>query len=227
LPPPEEIAVTLSPLPPTQQTIRTHASSSRRNVAGALIGLVSLLSGAHIASSIADEPAVKVTDESFKCITEMTPMRHFYVDNLHGNLAATVAVATAGQGDYPEASVVQLMPNEVMIKQQKGFNPATRDWEFFFIDVSKDGSKIYKRGFADVNNRLGMNCFTCHVKARPEFDFICEEDHGCDPIPVTRAMFGALQRTDPRCKGSDQVSAEDAEALRQLGEIVKALTEKK
>jgi hypothetical protein len=209
LPPPEEIAVTLSPLPPTQQTIRTHASSSRRNVAGALIGLVSLLSGAHIASSIADEPAVKVTDESFKCITEMTPMRHFYVDNLHGNLAATVAVATAGQGDYPEASVVQLMPNEVM------------------IDVSKDGSKIYKRGFADVNNRLGMNCFTCHVKARPEFDFICEQDHGCDPIPVTRAMFGALQRTDPRCKGSDQVSAEDAEALRQLGEIVKALTEKK
>jgi len=40
-------------------------------------------------------------------------------------------------------------------------------------------------------------------------------------------MFGALQRTDPRCKGSEQVSAEDAEALKQLGELVKALTEKK
>jgi hypothetical protein len=224
---PKEIGVTLSPLPPTHKTIRTHACPSRRSIAAALIGLVSLLSGAHITNSIADEPAVKVTDESFKCITEMAPARHFYVDNLHGNLAATVAVAAAGQGDYPEGSVVQLMPNEVMIKQQKGFNPATRDWEFFFIDISKDGSKIYKRGFADVNNRLGMNCFTCHVKARPEFDFICEQDHGCDPIPVTRAMFGALQRTDPRCKGSDQVSAEDAEALRQLGEIVKALTEKK
>jgi hypothetical protein len=219
--------VTLSPLPLTQQTIGTHACPRRRSAAGALIGLVSLLSAAHVATSMADEPTVKVTDESFKCITEMTSVRHFYVDNLHGNLAATVAVATAGAGDYPEASVVQLMPNEVMIKQQKGFNPATRDWEFFYIDVSKDGSKIYKRGFADVNNRLGMNCFTCHVKARPEFDFICEQDHGCDPIPVTRAMFGALQRTDPRCKGSDQVSAEDAQALRQLGEIVKALTEKK
>jgi hypothetical protein len=219
--------VTPSPLPPTQPTIRTHAFPSGRSVAGALIVLVSLLSAAHITNSVADEPAVRVTDESFKCITEMTPVRHFFVDNLNGNLAATVAIATAGQGDYPEGSVVQLIPNEVMIKQQKGFNPATRDWEFFFIDVSKDGSKIYKRGFADVNNRLGLNCFTCHVKARPEFDFICEQDHGCDPIPVTRAMFGALQRTDPRCKGSDQVSAEDAEALRQLGEIVKALTEKK
>ena len=119
--------MTLSPLPPTQQTIRTHACPSRRSAAGALIGLVSLLSGAHITNSIADEPAVKVTDESFKCITEMTPVRHFYVDNLQGNLVATVAVATAGEGDYPEGSVVQLMPNEVMIKQQKGFNPATRD----------------------------------------------------------------------------------------------------
>jgi len=126
LSPPEEIAVTLSPPPPTRQTIRTDACSSRRSVAGALIGLVSLLSAAHITNSIADEPAVKVTDESFKCITKMSPVRHFYVDNLHGNLAATVAVATAGRGDYPESSVVQLMPNEVMIKQQKGFNPATR-----------------------------------------------------------------------------------------------------
>ena len=219
--------MTMPLLPPTERTIRTHAYPSQRSVAGAIIALISLVSAVHITNSIADEPAVKVTDESFKCITEMAPVRHFYVDNLNGSLAATVAVATTGQGDYPEASVVQLMPNEVMIKQQKGFNPATRDWEFFFIDVSKDGSKIYKRGFADVNNRLGLNCFTCHVKARPEFDFICEQDHGCDPIPVTRAMFGALQRTDPRCKGSGQVSAEDVVALKQLGEIVKALTEKK
>jgi hypothetical protein len=206
-------------LPPTERTIRTHVSPGPRSVAGAIIGLISLLSAVHITNSIADEAAVKVTDESFKCMTEMTPVRHFYVDNLNGNLAATVAIATAGQGDYPEGSVVQLMPNEVMIKQQKGFNPATRDWEFFYIDVSKDGSKIYRRGFADVNNRLGLNCFTCHVKARPEFDFICEQDHGCDPIPVTRAMFGALQRTDPRCKGSEHVSEADAAALKQLFEL--------
>jgi hypothetical protein len=46
-------------------------------------------------------------------------------------------------------------------------------------------------------------------------------------VPVTKAMFGALQRTDPRCKSSDQVSAEHAEALRQLGGLIKVLTEKK
>ena len=205
------------------------APSDRRRSLGAeaVSVALSLLLCTHALDSSGDEPKVKVTDESFKCITEMTKVRHFYVDNLLGNLAATTAVATAGTGDYPEGSVVQLMPNEVMIKQQKGYSPVTRDWEFFWIDVDKSGSKIYTRGFAEVNNRFGLNCFTCHVKARAEFDFICETEHGCDPIPVTKAMFGALQRTDPRCKGSDQVSAEDAEALRQLGELVKALTEKK
>ena len=181
----------------------------------------------HINTGNADEPKVKVDDNSFKCITEMTQVRHFFVDNLLGNLAETVAVATAGKGDYPEGSVLQIMPNEVMIKQQKDFNSATRDWEFFWIDISKDGSKIFTRGCAEVNNRLGLNCFACHVKAKPEFDFVCELDHGCDPIPVTRAMFGALQRTDPRCANQKEVSAEDTESLKQLGEIVKALTEKK
>ena len=175
------------------------------------------------AADTASAPRLNVDDNSFKCITEMTPVRHFYVDNLLGNLEGTVAVAKAGRGVYPEGSVVQLMPNEVMIKHEKGFNPATRDWEFFYIDVDRDGSKIFRRGFAEVNNRFGLNCFACHAQARAEFDLICEQDHGCDPIPVTRAMFGALQRTDPRCKNQRPVSAEDAQALKDLGEVVKTL----
>jgi hypothetical protein len=187
---------------------------------------VAVLLFAQVLEGNAGEPGVKVTDDSFRCITQMTQVRHFYVDNLLGNVSETVAVATAGEGDYPVGSVLQLMPNEVMIKQQKGFSPATRDWEFFWIDVSKEGSKIYTRGAAEVNNRFGLNCFACHVKAKPEFDFVCEQGHGCDPIPVTRAMFGALQRTDPRC-GNQEVSAEDAAALQELGQLVKALTEKK
>jgi hypothetical protein len=169
------------------------------------------------------EPKVKVDSNSFKCITDMTPVRHFYVDNLLGNLKETVAVARADKGAYPEGSVLQLMPNEVMIKQQEGFNLETHDWEFFYIDVDKSGSKIVARGFTEVNNRLGMNCFACHSQARPEFDFVCEQDHGCAPIPVTRAMFGALQRTDPRCKNQKPVSPEDALALKELDEVVKSL----
>jgi len=193
------------------------------SISRTLLASMLLLVAAQVEAETASAPRLKIDNHSFKCITEMTPVRHFYVDNLLGNLAGTVAVANAGRGDYPEGSVVQLMPNEIMIKRENGFNPATRDWEFFYIDVDERGSKIFRRGFAEVNNRFDQNCFACHVQARAEFDLICEQDHGCAPIPVTRAMFGALQRTDPRCKNRPPASAQDAQALKELGEIVKAL----
>jgi hypothetical protein len=163
-----------------------------------------------------------ISDSSFKCITQLTHVRHFYVDNLAGNLDATVKVAQAGTGVYPVGSVLQLVPNEVMVKRDHGYNATTRDWEFFDLTISPAGTTIRSRGVQDVNNRFGGNCFACHVKARPEFDLVCDNTHGCDPIPITRAMSGALQRTDPRCK-NPPVSADDAAALAQLAIIVKAL----
>ena len=166
-------------------------------------------------------PDVKVDAKSFRCITKMTPVRHFYVDNLRGDIDATLAAANSPTGAvYPPGSVVQLVPGEAMVKRDKGFNTATRDWEFFELDVSKEGTQIRKRGFADVVNRFGGNCFGCHVAARPEWDLICEDTHGCAPIPLTRAMSGALQRTDPRCD-NPPLSAEDAAALKQLSESIK------
>ena len=161
--------------------------------------------------------------QSFRCITSMTHVRHFYVDNLNGDLQGTIAAANAKNGAvYPPGSVVQLVPGEAMVKLDKDASPATHDWEYFELDVSKDGTRIRRRGFADVINRFGGNCFGCHVAARPEWDSICQADHGCAPIPVTRAMSAALQRTDPRC-GNTSVSPEDAEALRQLDELTKTL----
>jgi len=175
------------------------------------------------AADQSSERAVKVDDSTFKCITDMTPVRHFYVDNLSGNLQSTVAVAEKGKGDYPEGSVVQLIPTEVMIKQQKGFNPTTHDWEFFTIHVSKNGSKIEQRGFQNAINRFGLNCFACHQQARQEFDLVCEEDHGCAPIPFTGPMFRALQKADPRCKNEQALNEEDKQALADLAELMKTL----
>jgi hypothetical protein len=57
-------------------------------------------------------------------------------------------------GVYPVGSVIQLVPTEVMVKQPKGFNNITHDWEFFELNVSKDGTTINKRGFAEVVNRF-------------------------------------------------------------------------
>jgi hypothetical protein len=166
---------------------------------------------------------VKIDASTFKCITKMTPVRGFFVDNLSGNLDASLAVARAGKGEYPEGTVLQLIPNEVMIKQQKGFSPKTNDWEFFALDTDKNGSKIVSRGAEEVNNFLGLNCFDCHTKARAEFDLVCEEDHGCDPLPLTRAMFHAIQHTDARCQPAEQISAEDAAALKDLGPVIEQL----
>jgi hypothetical protein len=189
-----------------------------------LYAAVTLIAFVCPVASAADSHIAPITEKSFKCITDMTHVRHFYVDNLNGNLKETVRVASSDKGEpYPAGSVLQLVPTEVMVKREKGFNPTTKDWEFFELDVSKTGSTIRTRGFVEVSNRFGGNCFNCHVKARPEFDLVCDVTHGCDPIPITRAMSGALQRTDPRCEHKTPISDEDAAALTQLGAIVKAI----
>tara|TARA_R110000737_G_scaffold22022_4_gene40657 strand:+ start:19733 stop:20401 length:669 start_codon:yes stop_codon:yes gene_type:complete len=143
---------------------------------------------------------VNVDERSFSCIRDMTPVRHFYVDNLLGDIDSTLAAANAPKGaKYPAGSVVQLVPTEVMVKRESGTFPATGDWEFFELEVDESGSTIAKRGFVDVVNRFDGNCFTCHAPAREPWDFICETDHGCDAIPIDHKMTGALQRSDPRC----------------------------
>jgi hypothetical protein len=64
----------------------------------------------------------------------MTPVRGFFMDNLEGDLNATLAVAEATEGGtYPVGTLIQLFPGEAMVKQPGGggFSPDTGDWEFF------------------------------------------------------------------------------------------------
>ncbi len=179
------------------------------------LGMAAFSQAADIATAM-----VKVDDASFKCMRQMTPVRHFYVDNLLGEITATLAAANAPKGaPYPAGSVVQLVPTEAMVKREAGFSPATGDWEFFELSVSEQGSKIGKRGFAEVNNRFGKNCFACHVPAREPWDFVCESDHGCEAIPIDHKMTGALQRSDPRC-GAATPESGDTMALLKLRAMV-------
>lgn len=148
--------------------------------------------------------ALAIDAATFDCITDMNPVRGFFVDNLLGDLQATLAVAnSATGGKWPTGSVVQLVPTEVMVKQPEGTSPATNDWEFFELTVSTEGSEIVTRGFTDVVNRFGGNCLDCHIKAEPQWDMICETGHGCDPIPLTREMLTGIQQADPRCNRPD------------------------
>jgi hypothetical protein len=144
---------------------------------------------------------MEITDSTFKCLTQMTRVRGFYVDNLLGNLEGTLKVANSTTGgSYPSGSVVQLVPTEVMVKHEAGWNKSTNDWEFFELNVTAEGSKIKVRGVTEVVNRFGGNCFSCHVKAQPEWDLICESDHGCAPIPLKPEQIATIQKGDPRCK---------------------------
>ena len=159
--------------------------------------------------AFANAETVEVNKDSFKCLTDMTPVRGFFVDNLLGNHAETLKAAQAEKDVvYPVGSVVQLVPTEVMVKREKGFNAVTKDWEFFELAVSEEGSEITVRGAFEAVNKFGGNCFGCHIKAKPEFDLICEQDHGCDPITfehegktvtLSQEMIKGVQATDPRC----------------------------
>ena len=177
--------------------------SARRRTS---IGLLLL---ALVSSATADEEKkIPVTASTFRCLAEMTPVRGFFVDNLLGKLDETLNVAKSETGGrYPPGSVIQLVPTEVMIKHQPGWNPTTNDWEFFELDVSAEGSRIRARGVTEVKNRFGGNCFGCHVLAKPEWDLVCENDHGCASLPITKERISAIQKSDPRCAKTEQAAS--------------------
>jgi hypothetical protein len=139
--------------------------------------------------------------EDFGCILDWPKVHRFRVTNVLGDIDATLAVANSGVGgDYPVGSLIQLIPTEAMVKRAPGFAPAAHDWEFFSLSVSAAGTEILDRGSDQVVNAFGGNCFDCHAKAEPQWDFVCEQDHGCDPLPFTQEQIDAVQNADPRCR---------------------------
>jgi len=102
-------------------------------------------------------------------------------------------------GVYPVGTVIQLIPSEAMVKRADGWSPQTGDWEFFSLSVSANGTVIEDRGATETVNQFGGNCLDCHALAEPQWDFVCEQDHGCDPIPIPEATIDMLQEGDPRC----------------------------
>jgi hypothetical protein len=69
---------------------------SKNHLRAILCGILFLLSaGVGRAQDSAVKDTVHIDAKSFRCITEMTHVRQFYVDNLLGNLDATLAVANS------------------------------------------------------------------------------------------------------------------------------------
>ena len=147
------------------------------------------------------KPAEDLTmsDSDFVNLHDMRAVRRFFVANRLGHLTQTLAVANSPKGGkYPVGTVIQLVPQEAMVKRRAGFNPATKDWEFFFLTTDATGNKIEKRGGTEVVNRFGGNCFACHAAAQGKFDLVCEKDHGCAPLPIGDDVIHSVQEADPR-----------------------------
>ena len=196
----------------------SRASSALRNVA---IGLIALLVASTLyacadndiksssaiasgASSASGEKGAKSEDfeataADFVSLKAMTPVSGYFIANKLGKLDEAVAVAKNPDGGvYPVGTIIQLVPQEAMVKRAKGWSAATNDWEFFFLDVTADGATIVTRGAEKTVNRFGGNCASCHALAEPKFDFVCEQTHGCDPLPIDRKVIEGIQAADPR-----------------------------
>ena len=139
--------------------------------------------------------------EDFSCITDWEKVGRYRITNKLGFLKEALRVARSKTGGtFPVGTIVQLVPQEAMVKRKKGWNPKTNDWEFFFLRVEKDKTIIVSRGKEEVKNAFGGNCYACHSKAGTQWDLICSDTHGCDPLPLSPEVIEGIQRDDARCK---------------------------
>jgi mono/diheme cytochrome c family protein len=142
---------------------------------------------------------IEMTAADFPNIQTMTKVDSYFVANKLGHQSEALAVARSPKGGkFPVGTLIQLVPQEAMVKRRAGFNPATHDWEFFFLNVSPAGTQIVTRGTDKVVNRFGGNCASCHLAAAAKWDMICKHDHGCEPLPVGDDVIRAVQLSDPR-----------------------------
>ncbi len=139
--------------------------------------------------------------DDFECLKNWTKTRRFYIQNTLGHLNEAIEVANSEDGGrYPGGTIIQLIPNEAMVKRGGGFNADTNDWEFFALSTRGGQTTINARGTTDVVNAFGGNCLDCHRKAAPQWDFVCDDSHGCDPLGINAATIEAFQNADPRCQ---------------------------
>jgi hypothetical protein len=152
-------------------------------------------------SSGASAQDITVTEQTFGCILDWPKVRNTYFkhdDPKRLKEAMRIFRDRVPDKEYPVGTILQLIPFEAMVKHPRERFPTTNGWEFFDLDVSKDGTKIKERGEQVVNHSQGVTCLSCHQPAA-KFDFVCEKGHGCAPIPFDDQKIAAIQNGDLRC----------------------------
>ncbi|MCC6138983.1 MAG: cytochrome P460 family protein [Nitrospira sp.] len=144
---------------------------------------------------------VTLSAETFGCILDWPKVRNTrfkHADPEQLKEAMHIFRDSVPDQEYPVGTILQLVPFEAMVKHPREKFPKTNGWEFFSLDVSKEGTTIKDRGDNVVNASQGVTCLSCHQPAA-KYDFVCEKGHGCAPIPFDDQKIAAIQRSDARC----------------------------
>jgi len=141
--------------------------------------------------------------EDFECVLNWDKVDKYLITNKLGHLdEALQAARSPTGGEFPTGTIIQIIPTEAMVKRRSGWNPGSNDWEFFRLGVSAAGTVIIQRGDNTRNPIHPGPCIECHLQADPQWDFVCAEGHGCDPLPpiITDQLIENQQQNDPRCR---------------------------
>jgi len=176
--------------------------------------LVTALGFCMLCGVLADD--IAVSEQTFSCILDWAKIRGTYIKNVDPEKlkeAMRIFRDNGSDTEYPVGTILQLIPNEAMVKHTRGTFAKTNDWEFFALDVSAAGTKITDRGenvleVFDMDasaagtkmsdHPRGVTCLSCQ-QGGAKHDLVCEKGHGSPPIPLNDQQIAKIQAGDPRC----------------------------
>ena len=166
-----------------------------------LLGMLVGCGGRQVTPGVVHVPSgedAMVTEADFDCLKAWPQVGGVRVRSVSGHHAEAELAVEAG-GPFPVGTILQLFPEEAMVKRGQGFSPATNDWEFLVLSNAHGETRIEARGTTEVRNVAGT-CAGCHAEAEPRYDMVCRTGRGCKPLPgiALRLAERSLQR-DSRC----------------------------
>ena len=140
--------------------------------------------------------AQDVPAEILACISNGTKIGRSFIQHPDpAKLAVALKAYETKSTDYPEGTIVRMIPGEAMVKRTNAAFPQSNGWEYFALAVTPQGTTVRARG-NEASNPLGT-CQNCHSGAS-KGDYICASG-GCTAVPLTEERIAAIQKADPRC----------------------------
>ncbi|MGE3959516.1 MAG: hypothetical protein AB7H96_22570 [Vicinamibacterales bacterium] len=139
--------------------------------------------------------AQDVPPEIMACIANGTKIGHSFVQHPDAaKLKDAVKAYETRSANYPEGTIIRMIPGEAMVKRAAGAFPQSNGWEYFALAVTPQGTTVRARGM-EAGNPLGT-CQSCHSGAKS--DYVCASG-GCANVPLTEERIAQIQAADPRC----------------------------